>query len=99
MCVGGMGGGGWWDRNTRQQSGSEGPPKAGTLEGAPLLVTEQFFLAEMKDHGADLRWLICWCLSLVWPESCRGAKGVDERSSQASVACSGLWTEGRLGGS
>ena len=31
------------DRNTRQQSGSEGPPKAGTLKGAPLLLTEPFF--------------------------------------------------------
>ena len=85
------------DKNTRQQSGSEGPPKAGDLERAPLLVTEQFFPAEMKHHRAHLR--ADWFADVpgMARESCTGAKGVDERSSQAPAACFGLRTEGRPG--
>ena len=89
--------GGGAGKNTRRQSGSEGPPKAGDLERAPLLVIEPFFPADMKHHRADLRADRSADVPGVARESCTGAKGAEERSSQAPAACSGLRTEGRPG--
>lgn len=62
------------DKNTGLSSGSQGPPKAGDLERGPRLGDTAIFSG--RDGGPwGLSKVADLLVSLVWPESCRGARG------------------------